>query len=271
MAFSYTVVPTGGPPEILAVIPNPSLKLVTSAPSTFQAISTGSPTTWNWDFDGGADPPTSALAQPSVTLGLPGSYAATVSVSNAAGSSSPFPFTLEILPHPRVTALTSPPNLFAPAGAPFPVVAATQGTIDSWDWNFGAGIPHVSTEASPQVQFNSSGRYSVEVRVRGPEGVALPYDFTLVIGPQIPRLSSIGHNPNRPTVGESVQFFFSSPTPVSSVLWTFNGGVNPTTSGSRSPFLGVTTAGNFSGTLTLTNRSGSVDFPFDYSIWPTGG
>jgi PKD repeat protein len=52
---------------------------------TFTDISTGNPTSWNWSFPGGT-PSTSTQQNPTVTYNTPGSYAVTLTVTNAYGS-----------------------------------------------------------------------------------------------------------------------------------------------------------------------------------------
>jgi len=56
----------------------------------------GTPTSWSWNFGGGAVPNVSTLESPTITLGLAGTYNATVTATNAFGSSAPFPFTLTV-------------------------------------------------------------------------------------------------------------------------------------------------------------------------------
>jgi len=63
---------------------------------TFNAIATNSPTSWSWNFGGGASPNTSTAPLPQVTLLALGTYNGTVIATNAAGSSAPFPFSYTI-------------------------------------------------------------------------------------------------------------------------------------------------------------------------------
>jgi hypothetical protein len=63
---------------------------------------TGDPaTTVAWDFGGGANPNTSSGLSPSVTLGAPGSYPSSITLTNGAGSDT-FNFTLVVTPGPAV-------------------------------------------------------------------------------------------------------------------------------------------------------------------------
>jgi PKD repeat protein len=68
---SFTATPTSGPAP-LAV--------------QFTDTSTGSPTAWAWDFGDGA---TSTAQNPQHTYGAAGTYTASLTASNAGGSSAP--------------------------------------------------------------------------------------------------------------------------------------------------------------------------------------
>jgi PKD repeat protein len=53
---------------------------------TFTDLSTNNPTSWAWTFEGG-EPATSIEESPTVTYATPGTYAVTLTTSNAAGTS----------------------------------------------------------------------------------------------------------------------------------------------------------------------------------------
>ncbi|HYE79601.1 MAG TPA: PKD domain-containing protein, partial [bacterium] len=73
---------------------------------SFTATASNFPTVWNWDFGGGATPNTATGAAPQVTLGAAGVYNGTVTATNAAGSSTPFPFTYTVATQPTWVAHT---------------------------------------------------------------------------------------------------------------------------------------------------------------------
>ena len=54
---------------------------------SFQDVSSGKPTSWNWTFEGGT-PATSTVKNPKITYNTPGSYAVTLSTTNTNGSST---------------------------------------------------------------------------------------------------------------------------------------------------------------------------------------
>ncbi|MEO7995200.1 MAG: PKD domain-containing protein, partial [bacterium] len=92
-------------PTITAVSPTGTVGISGSQVS-FSATTTGDPVdTWSWNFNGGGSPNTSANAAPVETLGAAGTYAsASVTASNAGGTSAPFTFSY------TVTAAGTPPT-----------------------------------------------------------------------------------------------------------------------------------------------------------------
>ncbi len=91
--FTLTVTGTGDAPAIVSVSPQSGL---TGANVQFSAVVSGTlPMTYSWNFGGGASPNTSTVESPSATLGAPGNYNATLTVTNAFGNDT-LPFTLTV-------------------------------------------------------------------------------------------------------------------------------------------------------------------------------
>jgi len=87
---------SGGEPEITDVSPTGGF---TGANVMLQATISGSaPDSYSWDFGGGATPNTSSAATPTVTLGAPGIYPASLTVSGGSKSIDVFGFDLEVIP-----------------------------------------------------------------------------------------------------------------------------------------------------------------------------
>lgn len=78
-------------PVVVAVSPT-GIVGSTGGSAQFSASLVNSASDWVWDFGTGASPSISNAATPSVTLGAPGTYAASVTASNAAGSSPTYIF-----------------------------------------------------------------------------------------------------------------------------------------------------------------------------------
>ncbi|MDD3642762.1 MAG: PKD domain-containing protein [Candidatus Krumholzibacteria bacterium] len=126
---------------------------------SFTDASSGSPTSWSWDFgDGG----TSTAQNPSHIYASAGSYTVTLTVANAAGSDD------EVKAN-YITVTTPPPPVAQFAGsptsgeAPLAVTFTDQSTNNptSWSWDFGDGGN--STAQNPTYVYNSVGTYTVSL------------------------------------------------------------------------------------------------------------
>ncbi|HYE77061.1 MAG TPA: hypothetical protein VEI97_03660, partial [bacterium] len=141
------------PPTITAITPSPDAggpgELV-----TFRGTATNSPTSWRWDFGGGATPNASIEATPEVRLSNSlATFTGTVTARNAAGESQPFRFTYRIAHGlPRVNAVLQGGTLGAPGRAvEFAAIASNRPT--AWQWDFGGGTdPGTSTAELPEVR-----------------------------------------------------------------------------------------------------------------------
>ena len=94
--YPFTVF-TGEPATIMGVaIPTPE-ECESGASLIFSVDAIGTPPiTYAWDFAGGADPNTSDETDPMVTLGAPGDYGMSVTVTNSFGDDT-FPFDVHVI------------------------------------------------------------------------------------------------------------------------------------------------------------------------------
>ncbi len=91
--YLFQIVETGDPPDIVLVTPTSGAE---GDSVQFAAnITGGSINTIEWNFGGGATPNISTDASPTVTLGIPGDYSASVTATNAFGDDT-YGFTLHI-------------------------------------------------------------------------------------------------------------------------------------------------------------------------------
>lgn len=103
-------------------------------------LSGGAVATYAWDFGGGATPDTSGNITPFVTLGAPGIYPASLTVSNAGGSDT-FNFNLLVTPginNPPTASFTATPQNGNP-GDPVALDASassdSDGSIVKYEWD----------------------------------------------------------------------------------------------------------------------------------------
>jgi PKD repeat protein len=146
-AFSAT--PTSGPAP-LAV--------------TFTDASTGSITTWAWDFGDGS---TSTLRQPTYTYTTPGTYTVKLTVSGAGGSTSATKTITVTTPAAPVAAFSATPTS-GPAPLAVTFTDASTGSITTWAWDFGDGS--TSTLRQPTHTYTTPGTYTVKLTVSGANG-----------------------------------------------------------------------------------------------------
>jgi len=96
----------------------------------FTDLSTNSPTSWSWTFEGGT-PPTSALQNPSVTYNSPGNYTVSLTATNSSGSDTE-------TKNNYITVLGQLPTYCSSSGTTFNIEWISNVTIDSFANSSGA-------------------------------------------------------------------------------------------------------------------------------------
>ncbi|AKB36565.1 cell surface protein [Methanosarcina siciliae C2J] len=144
------------------------------APLTVQFTdeSTGSPTSWAWDFenDGIID---STNQNPSFTYTSAGNYTVNLTVANAGGSDSEvktdYIVVNEPLPEPPVADFTATPTS---GDAPLTVnfTDASNGTVSSYAWDFDNDGNVDSEDENPSYTYETEGTYSVNLTVTNEDG-----------------------------------------------------------------------------------------------------
>ena len=133
----------------------------------FKDKSTGTPTSWKWNFGDGTS---STAKNPTHKYSKAGKYTVTLTATNAAGSK-----TVKKSNYITVTtAATKPVADFwgsQPSGnAPLKVTftETSKGSPTSWKWNFGDGKS--STEKSPTHTYSAAGTYTVKLTATNAAG-----------------------------------------------------------------------------------------------------
>ena len=131
-------------------------------PVQFTDTSTGSPTSWLWDFGDGTTP---TLQNPTYTYNLAGSYTVKLTASNGIQSNtSEIPSAVNVLtsttPVADTPVIAFSSNLTS-GKAPLIVqfTDKSTGNVTSWFWDFGDG--GTSNEQNPIHKYNKTGSYSV--------------------------------------------------------------------------------------------------------------
>ncbi len=139
-----------------------------TAPLTvnFTDASTGSITSWAWDF---GDSGTSTAQHPSHVYAVAGTYTVSLTVTGPGGNDTltRTDYVTVSPPAPPVADFTGAPTAgTAPLAVSF--TDASTGSITSWAWDFGDS--GTSTAQHPSHVYTAAGTYTVSLTVTGPAG-----------------------------------------------------------------------------------------------------
>jgi len=216
---NFTASPTSG---------NPPLRV------DFTDTSTGSPTSWSWDFGDGN---TSSAQNPTHTYVSGGVYNVSLTVENAISTD-----TLERTDYISVGTLpvadfsASPTNGTAPLDVSFTDLST--GNPTTWSWDFGDG--NSSTVENPVHTYVSAGTYDVTLTVTNSAGMstALKPDYITVSGPG--EITSIAVTPGSRTLSVDESYSLSAvgrdeagtDVPLTTAEWTCSNTTVATVTGS---------------------------------------
>jgi PKD repeat protein len=223
---------------------------------SFQDMSTGSPTSWNWNFGNGN---TSVLQNPSASYFTPGTYTVTLTVSNASGSNT--------LTRTQYISVYEPPTVdfnATPRSGCFPLRVqfndlsqpGAGNTSVAWLWDFGNGI--TSTLQNPMAVYSTTGNFNVTLRVTNDKGcirtISRPNYITATSGVTANFSNSLATVCAPPA---TISFTNNSTGPPTlSYLWDFGDGNFST---AVSPVHIYNNSGSFIATLVTTSSAGCVD------------
>lgn len=220
---------------------------------TFTDTSTGFPTAWSWNFRNGFN---SSLQSPSATFNTAGTYTVSLTVSNAAGSStsSQTVTVTEPLPSPPVCSFSS--NKMS-GTVPLSVTftdTSTGGLPTAWSWNFGNGS--TSTQRNPSAaMYVTPGIYTITLTVSNAAGSSSSSKTVTATSIPVAPVSLFSVSPSSGNAPLVVNFTNSSTGNPTSWLWTFGNG---STSTLQNPGpVTYTTARTYTVSLRVTNSVGS--------------
>jgi FOG: PKD repeat len=134
---------------------------------TFTDKSTGSPTSWKWNFGNGK---TSTAKNPSYTYTKAGKYTVSLTVKNDAGSNTTtkknYINVAAPIKAPIAAFLASPRSGENPLKVQFTDKSVNSPT--SWKWSFGDGT--YSTAKNPVHKYSKVGKYTVSLTVKNAKG-----------------------------------------------------------------------------------------------------
>ncbi len=225
----------------------------------FTDISTGTPTSWAWDFtnDGMVD---STVQSPSHIYDTAGTYTVNLTVTNAGGSDSEVKtgyITVTAAPVLPVAAFTSDVQTgTAPLTVQF--TDASTGTPTSWAWDFTNDGMVDSTVQSPSHIYDTAGTYSVNLTVTNAGGSdsEVKTGYITVTAVPVSPVAAFSSDVQTGAAPLTVQFTDASTGTPTSWAWDFtNDGIVDSTV--QSPSHIYDTAGTYTVNLTVTNAGGS--------------
>ncbi len=217
----------------------------------FTSTSTGSPTSWKWNFGDG-----SALVteqNPVHTYSTAGIYTVKHTVSNTAGKDT------EIKTNCIKVGPTSPKAVFSAypnsGYAPFKVAFTDKstGSPTTWKWNFGDGT--YSTSKNPTHTYSKAGKYTAILTVKNAAGsnTVTKSGYINVATLKAP-VAAFSASPVSGKAPLKVQFTDKSANSPASWKWSFGDGTYST---SKNPLHTYSKAGKYTVYLTAKNAKGS--------------
>ncbi len=220
---------------------------------TFTDTSTGSPTTWNWNF--GDRTSNSTVKNPTHQYSSAGTYTVTLTASNTAGrSTATKPSYIKVAPVQRPVANFSSSTTSGTVPLNVAFSDTSTGSPTSWRWNFGDGTAN-STVKNPTHRYSSAGTYTVTLTASNSAGSGAVRKSSYVrVDAQKP-VANFNSNVASGTAPLSVTFTDASTgTPTA---WNWNFGDGTANSTVKNPTHQYSTAGTYVVTLTATNAAGS--------------
>ncbi len=131
----------------------------------------------------------------------------------------------------------------------------SSGSITSWDWDFGDGSAHSSTQ-NPSHTYNNAGDYTVTLTVKGSGGSdSKSLTIHVTAPPPPPPTANFAANPTSGNAPLTVQFTDKSSGSITSWDWNFGDGSSH--SSAQSPSHTYNTAGSYTVTLMVSGSGGS--------------
>ncbi len=217
----------------------------------FSDMSTNSPSTWNWTFEGGT-PATSSLQSPVVTFEDAGAFSVLLTVGNIDGQDQETK-----LNYISVEAAPTPSFVIEVDGGNVVLTNTSEDiTSNNYDWSFGDNTS--SALVSPSHTYASNGQYVITLTATNDCGsVTFSEAVSIVIdnssaAPSAGFAASVSNGCGPLTV----EFSDASTNNPSSWNWTFEGGT-PATSTEQNPTVVFENAGDYTVILEAGNAVGT--------------
>jgi len=175
----------------------------------FYDKSSGSITTWSWNFGDGT---TSNEREPFHTYANIGTYDVTLTVSGPLGTDTKTKKITVSNAVPIASFIYGPNNPFQGHTIQFTDQSTDlDGSIVNWTWNFGDG--NISYEKNPTHVYTKNGTYTVILTVMDNDGATKSTQRIITVnavGYNMPPVANFVYSPSNPAVGKKVTFDASS-------------------------------------------------------------
>ncbi len=230
--------------------------------STGSSDTDGTIVSYLWDFGDGA---TSTAANPSHTYTTVASHVATLTVTDDLGATGTDNVTIVVSSPANV-----PPTAVAnatPSSGRFPLTVAlssvgsadTDGTIVSYNWNFGDGTGNIS-DPNPSHTYANPGSYTATLTVTDDDGAPGQSTVVITVTPNVPPTAAAAGTPTSGQFPLTVAFSSAGSNDtdgtIASYAWDFDDGGSST---AANPGHTYTQPGSYTATLTVTDNDGATD------------
>ena len=246
----------------------------------FTDLSTNSPTTWQWIFDGGSPMNSNSQNPSGIIYNTPGTYTVTLYAGNGGGTDSLIKtdyITVNACALPVANFTTSNTNVCTGESVDFTDLSSNSPT--TWQWTFYGASPGSSTAQNPTgIVYTSPGQYDVQLVVSNTYGWdTLLFTAYISVNVCVPPIADFIASDTTLCVGDSISFFDLSSNNPTSYQWTFFGATPPVSSLPNPTGIFYNTPGVYTVQLVVSNNSGSDTLVFtnyitvDACIPPTAG
>lgn len=217
--------------------------------TTFTDVSTGSPSTWFWDFGDGNNSTTGPIVQH--TYANAGTYLVSVIVSGGNGCTDQT-FNVVSVVNTVTSVMNVSDSVCLNSTLTFLDASTTNNaTIAGWQWDFGDGSP-LDTNQNTAHTYVTAGTYTVTLSVWASSGCVSVSTQTITVSPlPVAAFAATTACANQQTV-------FTDNTPGSITQWQWDFG-DLTSSTQQNPLHQYASAGNYNVELIVTTNGGCSD------------
>lgn len=227
---------------------------------TFSDLSTNSPSSWSWSFEGGA-PTTSTSQNPTITYNTAGTFSVSLTASNSAGSDSESKIAyISVTGFPNAGAITGLSTTCQnDDGVTYSITAVTGAT--SYAWTVAAGMSIASGQGSNSITVDMGASAGGNITVVPSNACGNGSDASIAVTVDLcpaatTPVADFSAASTTICMGDSIVFSDLSTNTPTSWTWTFEGGAT-TASTTQNPTITYNSVGTFSVSLTAGNVAGN--------------